>query len=613
MGISTSKPNVTEDIIKDEEITNLPEQIDDIATKYILTQNTIDLIRLGDKDYYNNMIILTSSILDKRLTKLELGFLNERIQHGVQEPIYAQDKHDMTSLIPKNDRIKHKFLHNISKYYMKIITIYSAVVATMDPQYFYEDEQGEHKTFYLKDFGDYKSIPQHVKPRISQITNPLNLCRKRLNILKNKLNIEGEQVTINPGEKLCSMNDSPKRLNEEIGIKEMDLLYFDIFDNNEKKWAKMSNKMKKKYNKDLTIFYQIFTGKKNKPKEIKSFHDIELLDFKTFDYCDKEHFVKDLIVSKNNQHIKKYLDKIYIIQEHTNTTKEKLLYILKKIFISEGEEYKINPELTLDKLIQLENDTRDIILHLYTTCEKYFVQALIIFEKIFEEQTHELNLERDNNMKNTFVIPTNIPSFGETDNDTTDNSLGATDSSLNDTLKPTISDSIQSTIMNTFGFNSSSPPETPSPETPPPETPPPETPSVDSQVETPPVVETPPPDSQVETPSVETPPVVETPPPDSQVETPSVETPPPDSQVETPPVVETPSVETPPVVETPSVETPPVVETSPVLERPPETPSPETAVVTSTLPIETVSSVETPQVEPPIESRSLPTPQISVS
>jgi len=24
----------------------------------------------------------------------------------------------------------------------------------------------------------------------------------------------------------------------------------------------MSNKMKKKYNKDLTIFYQIFTGKK---------------------------------------------------------------------------------------------------------------------------------------------------------------------------------------------------------------------------------------------------------------------------------------------------------------------------------------------------------------
>jgi len=158
--------------------------------------------------------------------------------------------------------------------------------------------------------------------------------------------------------------------------------------------------------------------------------------------------------------------------------------------------------LTLDKLIQLENDTRDIILHLYTTCEKYFVQALIIFEKIFEEQTHELNLERDNNMKNTFVIPTNIPSFGETDNATTDNSLGATDSSLNDTLKPTISDSIQSTIMNTFGFNSSSPPETPA-ETPPPETPA-ETPPPETPTETPPP-ETPPPETPAETPPPETP------------------------------------------------------------------------------------------------------------
>jgi len=49
-----------------------------------------------------------------------------------------------------------------------------------------------------------------------------------------------------------------------------------------------------------------------------------------------------------------------------------------------------------------------------------------------------------------------------------------------------------------------------------------------------------------------------------------------------------------------------------VVERPPETQA-ETPVVTSTLPIETVSSVETQQVEPPIESRSLPTPQISVS
>ena len=468
MGIVSSKQEeITNENIKEDDISNLPEQIDDIAVRYILTQNTIDLIRLGDKDYYDNMIILTSSILNKRLNKLQLGFINERIKFGIKEPIYTQDKHNITNLIPKNDRLKDKIIYTISKYYMKIITIYSAIVSTMDPQYFYEDDDGNRKTFYLKDFNEYKNIPHNVKPRISQITNPLNLCRKRLNILKNKLNIDGDNITINPGEKLCSLDEPSKRLNEEIGIKELDLLYYDIYDSSQKKWGKMSKKMKKKYNKDLTLFYQIFTGKNNKPKEIKTFYDIEMLDFKTFDYCNKNHFVTDITVSKNDKLIKKYLDKIYIIQEHTNETKEKLMHILKNIFISNNDEYKINPELTIDKVLMLENETRDIILHLYTTCEKYFIQALLIFEKIFEEKFYNLNIERDNNMKNTFVVPTIIS------NETiqSDNIVVPT-TTLQDTSNTKMNN--ETTPFNIFNSLKSTTPPTTTPPTPPtpPTTPP---------------------------------------------------------------------------------------------------------------------------------------------
>jgi hypothetical protein len=47
-----------------------------------------------------------------------------------------------------------------------------------------------------------------------------------------------------------------------------------VFDYNTKTWSKKSNKMKNKYNKDLILFYRIFTGKKNKPANIKSFQDI---------------------------------------------------------------------------------------------------------------------------------------------------------------------------------------------------------------------------------------------------------------------------------------------------------------------------------------------------
>jgi len=134
MGITPSAPMTSKN--EHQEIRNLPEQLDDIAMSYILTQNTIDLIRLGEKDYYDNMIVLTSGILNKRLNKLELGFLNKRIQYGINENIYVSNKSDMTHLIPKNDALKQKLIRNVSKYYMKIMTIYSAIVSTMDPQYF---------------------------------------------------------------------------------------------------------------------------------------------------------------------------------------------------------------------------------------------------------------------------------------------------------------------------------------------------------------------------------------------------------------------------------------------------------------------------------------------
>ena len=336
MGITSSSPiNTASDIqgftkntsTDEPEMGNLPDEIDDIAINYILTQNTIDLIRLSDKEYYNNMIVLTSSVLKKRLNTLELGLLHDRVLNGIKEPIYTGNINHVTNLIPKNDAMKDKIAKNIAKFYMKNITIYSAIVSTMDPQYFYENPDGERTTFYLKDFNEYRNIPLNAKPRISQITNPLNLCRKRLNILKNKLSIDGDNTTINPGEKLCSQENPSKRLTEEIGIKELDLLYYDIFDSTKNKWGKMSKNMKKKYNKDLILFYQIFTGKKVKPKNVKSFYDIELLDFKTFDRCNKTNFTKDITVSSDNKLIKEYLDKVSIIQEHTNSIQTKLFYL----------------------------------------------------------------------------------------------------------------------------------------------------------------------------------------------------------------------------------------------------------------------------------------------
>ena len=45
-------------------IKSLSQTIDDIAIHYILKQNVIDLLRLTDKEYYDNLIILIGNVFE---------------------------------------------------------------------------------------------------------------------------------------------------------------------------------------------------------------------------------------------------------------------------------------------------------------------------------------------------------------------------------------------------------------------------------------------------------------------------------------------------------------------------------------------------------------------
>jgi hypothetical protein len=401
-----------------QNIKSLSQTIDDIAIHYILKQNVIDLLRLTDKEYYDNLIVLIGNVFDNRLTNLEIGILSGRINETVQDAIF--------SLLPATDNIKNKMISNISKFYIKIMMIYSAIVATIDPQYSYEDEQGQKQFFYLKDMAFFKKIPRESSPVLHQLTNPMNLCRKRITILKNKLETnEDDFIVVNPGEKLCSI-DSATKLTDEIGIKELDLLYYDIFDYSNKSWKKRSKEMEEKYKKDLTLFYQIFTGKSVMPNEIRSFKDIELLDLKNIEYCNDPLFKQDFTVSKNDKLIHDYIEQIHTIEEEVKVYRTKLTEILKSIFLIKmtGEEqtYTINPDLTMPEILKLEAETRDTIISLYTNCERNFIKALLIFEEIYDIQSRDSNQNRIKNIdsgnieKGLGVSALNTTSFSNFDN-----------------------------------------------------------------------------------------------------------------------------------------------------------------------------------------------------
>jgi hypothetical protein len=390
---------------------NLIEYVDMIATNYVLKQNMIDMIRFTDKEYYDNMVILTSYILKQKLSSLDIGILKNRVLDGyandkmTKEPnqennqIFFSTANELKEITIQNEKKKQKALLIISKFYMKVMTLFSAVVATIDPQYVYEDEDGMKKYFGLRDFNNFKKLDKETKHlKISQLDNPIGLVKRRLFILKNKLsenNNSDNYVTINPGELVCEKpkedgeNDMSK-LKSEIGIKELDALYYDVYDHKTNTWNERSKKMQEKYEEDLVKFHQIFTGKKNKPDSIKSFMDIEMLKFHELTRCVNRDFYEDLVVSKNDHLFKKYMEKIYMIQNITKSYKKKMLSILKRIFVpfetNAETSFIIAPGLNIETLLKHQDETKECINQIYMNCERLFIEALLLYEKMYENQ-----------------------------------------------------------------------------------------------------------------------------------------------------------------------------------------------------------------------------------
>ena len=527
MGNTASGPNNSTQT-DGENISTLPYLIDEIAMHYMLTQNAIDLNKISDKEYHDKLIILTSNVIEKRLNNLEIGYLKNRI---------AGNENQIQDIMPANSKVKDKVITDISKFYIKIFTIYSSITSTFDPQYSYVDENGSNKTFYLKDTDEYKNIPNNVKPVLTQLTNPMSLCRKRLNILKNRYDdtTEPGSIILNPGEKLCSTESSAKLI-DEIGIKELDSLYYDIFDYNTKQWSKKSNKMKKKYNKDLILFYRIFTGKKTKPANIKSFQDIELLDFKTLHSCTDNTFLSDIVISKENKLIKEYKEKIDLIQKSTEENRHKLYSILKELFVvkvvDDEQSYTINPSLTLDKILLLEEQTRISLLDLYISCEKYFIQALIIFENIYESKDYTISEYRKENLMKIEPQP---PSFNYKDTLTIPPPFQPFSQESMKTEEPKPAES------SFFDYFKSAPQPTVTPTTVTPTMPTTLTPTMPEEQS----ITQPPSDSimqpQPQSDSITQSPAISEPPSDSMMQPPAISEPPSDSMMQPPAVTESPS------------------------------------------------------------------------
>lgn len=402
---STNKQNTDE--LKPKSISQI---LDYIATHYILTLDFKSLRKLYDKEYCDKLVILTSDIVERYFTDMEITYLAQRVKNGVEvneldkDNVIFFDRENLNKLDVQNSIKKRRMCIGIAKFYIKIAHVFAAIVTTINPIYVYKDSEGKtiRATLYEK-----SSIPPNTPRQIYK----MNICENRINALKNGHELDAsssDEVTIGP--KICSMNigddGNLKDLDDEPGIPELMELYFDDnYDYETGKFTGMSKETKEIFLKDLQIFRSVFTGiSGDLPSEISKFSDIKLRDYHKMDECqgDNPKFEQNVNGPLSNSMIAAYANNLKKMILNANNNQQVLLEIINKIFKytidpqTNKKQIRIDPKLTEESLQQLIIEVRGMIIKLYLTCEMDYVEGLKLYQvildtKIFETTQRQMN------------------------------------------------------------------------------------------------------------------------------------------------------------------------------------------------------------------------------
>ena len=462
MGAETSS-------LKDNKSIKISNILDQLATHYILTQNFQDMKNLSNKTYCDKLIILTSDILKDFLNEREISYLSHRVEKGLpinkmnkKKLLYLDTNKDpkgsyLTKLDIKDKVNKDRMCKGIAKFYIKIAHLFSALLKAINPLYTYTDTTGN---VHFLSIMNKSKIPPGAN--VSLVEN--SLCSRRAKALRFK-NID-QNIKINLS-KVCKMNQtqkettftsdpddpvawgekktSDKNLGDEIGVPELEKLYWDDYDYTNGKYVGMTIANNKLYNQHLKIFYDRFSGNdycsnltefdsckeqsnrctwygnackpksfekwskeiQEKEKRTPKFSDIPLTNFNNRPSCKDETspWRQNYVGEKDKNLFKAYADNLTKMLKTAQDNQQAILGILNDIFKwskKEGQSNEfitLNPELTEETLDKLIIKARNLILELYFTCEKDFKDGLKIFEAIIKERFLKNTMARSKDLE----------------------------------------------------------------------------------------------------------------------------------------------------------------------------------------------------------------------
>jgi hypothetical protein len=404
--------------------------IDYIATYYILTMDFKSLRKLYDIEYCDKLVILTSDIIERYFTDLQISYLAENIKNG--EPINEMekdkiiffDKDEIVNLDIKNPVKKRSVCISIAKFYIKIAHVFASILTTINPVYVYKDEDGNT---VKADIYNRSKIPKDADVEILK----LNICDTRIDALKNDMDIDfsnlpsdDTEIKIHP--KMCSFNmklqendendeneyDNLKNLEDEPGIPElMELYYDDDYDYDTGKFKGMKEETQNLFNENLHNFYSVFVDNLGEPmpENIKKFSDIKLRDYNKKLKCNGNNppYKSTVKGTFKDDLFKQYAENLKQMMKKANTNQELLLVVLNKLFVymtdpqTNKKIIRINPSLTEESLQEAVLETRAIIINLYLTCETDFANGIKIYEAIVDKKIIETAKSQIETMERT--------------------------------------------------------------------------------------------------------------------------------------------------------------------------------------------------------------------
>jgi len=423
------------------------ELIEKVAVNYATTLNIENISSLTSSNNYQeqckNLTFISSELLQKHLTSVEVGLLESRVKNGVDPNTntikYLTDA-DLEKIKVLSPEGKTAACNTISSFYIKIAHLYAAIVRVLQPEITFTQNSLTSTIGLLEALKEKKDL----KGKISIENTTISLCSKRvafLNPLGDHEYAETQQTFNNntlfhslSQKNVCGINlksDGTKKitLGDEYGIYELEQLYYEkdqygrlsVPVSTSTKYQDYLNTLFKLY-ETFTLNTEIerstFSAKSQneklqdlETKNIKLFSQIPLKDYTVL--CNniedpnkyKPEIVKpesttsnitdsigDTLFKSNDLVAKQYIEHLKNMHQEKETQIQEILNILNEIF-QKGSDGSIiiNPALSTDREVRLDaiiEKTRDMIKNLYINCELKYLAGIEKFKQIKEYVRH---------------------------------------------------------------------------------------------------------------------------------------------------------------------------------------------------------------------------------